>query len=358
MDDSLQPTIDMLLNVAIFMWFGAVCPWQMFLNNNVIPIYRLIPLGILVLLLRRLPMVLAFHKFIHQVEDMRHALFVGFFGPIGVSAIFYLYISREFLRTIEYEGEQREDAERLSELLLVVIWFLTVCSIVVHGLSIPLGKLGFYLPRTISMALSSDRNSTNFSTDGASNNDDEPRFHLGQSVTREERAMAQHFRRRRLTSNEHGNRSTNSRTSLLPASLSRIGQFIFHDIRRPHGTTVHGVDGTRGDGTGADKDPSSGDSGSPVRPVISGPQNPRVIGHTIPDRPSRHSIDESRRVGAVSNPTSPNGSPPHSRVASPARAPVVAGFTPPVGWQRTIRFGDEPANTSQPRPAAGDVRSA
>lgn len=68
-DDSLQPTIDMLLNVGVFMWFGAVCPWHLFGKNNVIPIYRLIPLGILVLLLRRLPMILLFHKGIHQVEE-------------------------------------------------------------------------------------------------------------------------------------------------------------------------------------------------------------------------------------------------------------------------------------------------
>nr|POF11557.1 na(+)/h(+) antiporter 1 [Quercus suber] len=112
-DDSLQPTIDMLLNVAIFMWFGAVCPWHSFVTNNVIPIYRLIPLGILVLLLRRLPMVLTFHKKIHQIEEFRHALFVGFFGPIGVSAIFYLYIAREFFREIEVEGAAAVEVARL-----------------------------------------------------------------------------------------------------------------------------------------------------------------------------------------------------------------------------------------------------
>jgi NhaP-type Na+/H+ or K+/H+ antiporter len=80
MDDSLQPTIDMLLNVGIFMWFGAVCPWRAFVHNDVIPIYRLVPLGILVLLFRRLPMVLGFHRWIHQVEHYQHAFFVGFFG--------------------------------------------------------------------------------------------------------------------------------------------------------------------------------------------------------------------------------------------------------------------------------------
>ncbi|SMQ47763.1 unnamed protein product [Zymoseptoria tritici ST99CH_3D7] len=159
MDDSLQPTIDMLLNVGIFIWFGAVCPWHSFVDNSVIPIYRLILLGIMVLLFRRLPMVLAAHKWIHQVEHYQHAMFVGFFGPIGVSAIFYLYVAREFLRDITVDGTIRSDAAQLSEVLDVVVWFLAMCSIVVHGLSIPLGKLGLSLPRTLSAVVSVDRSS-------------------------------------------------------------------------------------------------------------------------------------------------------------------------------------------------------
>lgn len=130
MDDSFQPTIDMLLNVTIFIWFGAVCPWAEFAHNNVIPIYRLIALGILVLLLRRPPIVYAMHKYIPQIEQKRQALFVGFFGPIGVSAIFYLYVSLEFLRKIKVNGEVREDAQYLMEVMNVVIWFLCICSIV------------------------------------------------------------------------------------------------------------------------------------------------------------------------------------------------------------------------------------
>jgi hypothetical protein len=156
-DDSLQPTIDMLLNVAVFLWFGAVCPWDSFAHNSQISIYRLIFLGILVLLLRRLPIVLAMHKKIHQIKEWRHALFAGYFGPIGVSAIFYLYVSLEYLRTsINVNGQEREDAIRLGEIMNVVVWFLVICSIVAHGLSIPVGKLGFYLPRTISTAISND----------------------------------------------------------------------------------------------------------------------------------------------------------------------------------------------------------
>ncbi|KAK4167377.1 Sodium/hydrogen exchanger family-domain-containing protein [Cladorrhinum sp. PSN259] len=158
LDDSLQPTIDMLLNVSVFMWYGAVCPWSSFLHNDVVPLYRLVPLGILVLLFRRLPWVFAIHKFIPQIEEVRQAIFVGFFGPVGVSAIFYLYITLEFLKTLDVDGEPREDVKNLPETVLVVVWFLAICSIIVHGLSIPLGKLGFYLPRTLSRANTSPPN--------------------------------------------------------------------------------------------------------------------------------------------------------------------------------------------------------
>lgn len=55
---------------------------------------------------------------------------MGFFGPIGVSAIFYLYISLEFLKTITVDGVQRADAKELGEVITVVVWFLAICSIV------------------------------------------------------------------------------------------------------------------------------------------------------------------------------------------------------------------------------------
>lgn len=131
LDDSLQPTIDMLLNLSVFMWFGAVCPWSSFLKNtDIIPIHRLIILGVLILLFRRLPVVFGLHRFIHQIEEKRQAIFVGFFGPIGVSAVFYLYISLEFLETIVVDDVPRADAANLADTIRVVVWFLAICSIV------------------------------------------------------------------------------------------------------------------------------------------------------------------------------------------------------------------------------------
>jgi NhaP-type Na+/H+ or K+/H+ antiporter len=131
LDDSLQPTIDMLLNLSIFLWFGSVCPWRLFLaNDGIIPIYRLIALAILILLFRRLPAIFALHKYIPQIEERHQALFMGFFGPIGVSAVFYIYVAVEFLDTVRVDGEQREDAKRLSETVQIVAWFLVIASIV------------------------------------------------------------------------------------------------------------------------------------------------------------------------------------------------------------------------------------
>ncbi|KPM40493.1 hypothetical protein AK830_g6065 [Neonectria ditissima] len=128
-NDSLHPTIDMLLNMTIFMWFGAVCPWNDFVQNEVISIYRLVPLGILVLVVRRLPWVLAAHKYIHQISDVREALFAGFFGPIGVSAIFYVYILAAYIDSSLSGDEVRQDVRSLRQTGLVIVWFLAICSV-------------------------------------------------------------------------------------------------------------------------------------------------------------------------------------------------------------------------------------
>jgi sodium/hydrogen antiporter len=148
----------MLLNLSIFIWYGAICPWASFRLNDVIPTYRLIFLGVLILLFRRVPVVLSMHKYIPEIEHFQQAAFVGFFGPIGVSAIFYLYVSIDFLNAVTVDGTPsgavREDARRLQDVMRVVIWFLAICSIVVHGLSVPIGKLGYHLPRTVSSAFS------------------------------------------------------------------------------------------------------------------------------------------------------------------------------------------------------------
>ncbi|KAL7623842.1 hypothetical protein AAE478_005398 [Parahypoxylon ruwenzoriense] len=101
------------------------------------------------------------HNKIPQIEGIRQAIFVGFFGPIGCSAVFYLYVTLEFITSLNPErgSAPRWDVVHLQETVSVLVWFMVISSVVVHGLSIPLGKFGFYLPRTISMTLSSPEDS-------------------------------------------------------------------------------------------------------------------------------------------------------------------------------------------------------
>ncbi|KAL5376712.1 hypothetical protein DPSP01_010259 [Paraphaeosphaeria sporulosa] len=217
MDDSFQPTIDMLLNVSVFIWFGAVCPWKEFYTNDVIPIYRLVPLGILVLLLRRPPIVFAMHKSIHQIEEKRQALYVGFFGPIGVSAIFYLYITLDFLRkNVTVDGEPRSDAVYLMEVTKIVVWFLVICSVIIHGLTIPMSKFGLWLPRSISRAVSSARAES-----------PEP-FHISENPEDAEE-INEGLRRR-------AGAGSSTAANILPRSVYRIGRTI---IRSDNSSRSH-----------------------------------------------------------------------------------------------------------------------
>lgn len=364
MDDSFQPTIDMLLNVSVFMWFGAVCPWHKFVANDVVTIYRLIPLSILVLLLRRLPMILSFHKMIHQIEDFRHALFVGFFGPIGVSAIFYLYISREFLRNILVDGHERADASRLAELMDVVVWFLVICSIFVHGLSIPLGKLGFYLPRTISTAVSSEQVSGTQSRARTEDTDEPRTYNLGQRAFNEERNLLNRFRRRATTS---GRCSTEqSSTSWMPRTLSRAGKAILGDLNlfpRKNGgqpkDTSSAVDGANQIQISDSSDSYGGHGGA--RPDISRPTNARLIGRAINNPSIQVDVEEDDADGPRVHAKSPSRSPNRSRAQNQDGNGVG---TPTghagLGWHRSIRFPDESpspvlqSNKANPESLNGD----
>jgi sodium/hydrogen antiporter len=74
------------------------------------------------------------HSWIPEIEMKQQAFFVGFFGPIGVSAVFYLYVTLEFLETLQADGKIRDDAQQLSKVMSIVIWFLAISSIV--GLSL------------------------------------------------------------------------------------------------------------------------------------------------------------------------------------------------------------------------------
>ena len=92
-------------------------------------------LGLAVLLLRRLPTIFLLQRWIPDIRTMREAIFVGHFGPMGVGALFIATLAVERLPTPTYPPESHLDI--LSLTIKPIVYFLIMCSILVHGLSIP-----------------------------------------------------------------------------------------------------------------------------------------------------------------------------------------------------------------------------
>ncbi|KAL4905241.1 Sodium/hydrogen exchanger family-domain-containing protein [Aspergillus multicolor] len=136
--DEVNPSIDVLLNFAGFMYIGAVMPWADFHQPDTtgITYARLILLGVLVLLFRRIPSLLALWRFMPKVcKGWKEALFMGYFGPIGIGGVFY---AEHASHLFPHAGEGSEMETTLIQALKPTIYFLVLFSIVIHGLSIPL----------------------------------------------------------------------------------------------------------------------------------------------------------------------------------------------------------------------------
>jgi NhaP-type Na+/H+ or K+/H+ antiporter len=135
--DEVNSCIDVLLNFGGFMYIGTIINWSDFHDpdGTGITIWRLLLLGVMVLFLRRIPAILALYKLMPRVVDnWKEALFMGYFGPIGIGAVFYVEHTRHL---IPVQGEGDTEYEDLLRALTPTVHFLVVFSIVVHGLSIP-----------------------------------------------------------------------------------------------------------------------------------------------------------------------------------------------------------------------------
>ncbi|KAI9509473.1 Sodium/hydrogen exchanger family-domain-containing protein [Russula earlei] len=133
--------IDLLLNTAAFVYVGAWMPFDSFSDGSLsLSVGRLISIAVLILLLRRLPIMVALFKWIPDIKSFREALFSGHFGPIGIGAIFTSTLATESLP--RPQNPPANQAERLASIIQPVVAFMVLCSILIHGLSIPFFSLG------------------------------------------------------------------------------------------------------------------------------------------------------------------------------------------------------------------------
>ncbi|OJJ45467.1 hypothetical protein ASPZODRAFT_134125 [Penicilliopsis zonata CBS 506.65] len=139
--DSFNPAIEALLNFGAFIFLGAIMPWGFFQTPDTtgITVGRLMGLGVLILFFRRIPAIMMAYRFIpHVCQDWKEALFMGYFGPIGIGAISYVEYAR---RLFPDPGESDVEINNLTGAMIPVVYWLVLFSIIVHGVSVPILSL-------------------------------------------------------------------------------------------------------------------------------------------------------------------------------------------------------------------------
>jgi NhaP-type Na+/H+ or K+/H+ antiporter len=159
-ESHVSNVIDLLINLAFFVYFGAIIPWDQFNAPDLIGLtpWRLVVLGLLVLFFRRIPIMLLLKPVIPDIKTWREATFAGHFGPIGVGGIFVAILARAELETESTTplGQLPEEGfEHLNiiEMIWPITCFLVIVSIIVHGSSIAVFTLGKRI-NTLTISLS------------------------------------------------------------------------------------------------------------------------------------------------------------------------------------------------------------
>lgn len=158
-ESHVSNVIDLLINLAFFVYFGTIIPWAQY-NEDLFGLkaWRLVVIGLLVLLFRRIPIMLALKPLIPDIKTWREALFAGHFGPIGVGALFVAILARAELETdsttpLAELPEPSSEHYNIIALIWPVTTFLVICSIIVHGSSIAVFTLGKHI-NTLTLTLS------------------------------------------------------------------------------------------------------------------------------------------------------------------------------------------------------------
>ncbi|KAL6894726.1 alkali metal cation/H+ antiporter Nha1 C terminus domain-containing protein [Trichoderma evansii] len=147
-ESHVSNVIDLLLNLAYFVYFGTIIPWEQYNNGFLgMEVWRLVVIAIFVILFRRIPIMMMLKPFIPDIKNWREALFAGHFGPIGVGAIFVAILARSELEhdePVPLSELPSSDVDHFNLIYLVwpIVTFLVISSILVHGSSVAVFTLG------------------------------------------------------------------------------------------------------------------------------------------------------------------------------------------------------------------------
>lgn len=132
-DSHISEVIDMIFNISFFVFFGSIIPWGAFVGAH-FGLLRLMLCAVLVLLLRRLPAVMILRRWIGSLSSRKEAFFAGWFGPMGVGAIFFAVQAR----TIFQKNPGAAIEAGFLDDIFTVVCFIVLSSILIHGITVPL----------------------------------------------------------------------------------------------------------------------------------------------------------------------------------------------------------------------------
>lgn len=149
----LPQILDLLLNSSMFIYFGAIIPWDLMSTKpattssplaeataNITPV-RLVVLLVLILFFRRIPIMLACKPFVPILRTYTEALFAGHFGPMGLGALFLVIEARAMLENgtsepVKHPRPNNSQHFEAVQTIWPVVCFIILGSVIVHGLSV------------------------------------------------------------------------------------------------------------------------------------------------------------------------------------------------------------------------------
>lgn len=154
----LPNIIDTLLNSSMFVYLGTILPFETYADHYLTPWitpWRLIAYLVCVLLLRRIPIVLATYHWIPDIKTMREAIFCGHFGPMGLGGLFLAIEARAILETGNGTPESSPPIyepplttrEKAIQSVWPIVSFIVLGSTFVHGLSVLVISLWSHVQR-------------------------------------------------------------------------------------------------------------------------------------------------------------------------------------------------------------------
>jgi CPA1 family monovalent cation:H+ antiporter len=171
-EESFIDSLDVFLNITYFVYFGSIIPWDQFNNSDLgLNCWRLIILAIVFLILRRFPAVIMHYKINPDIHSLKEAIFVGHFGPIGVSGLFACILAISDLEATALHikhgpvvGDVGKNVEfsQLINTVYPLVSYLVVVSLVVHGSSAAFIVFSSFLKRKLSFSFNkNDKDNVN-----------------------------------------------------------------------------------------------------------------------------------------------------------------------------------------------------